>query len=504
MRTFALAIVMLALLTGCSDRSAREHAEKQKALNEALELFRQAESGYVPEQTGMKSADLAGYRQKKLKDAADTLRQVTDTSSGPAWVRLQANQLLAEADASAARATARDAMGNWASLANRSATLLSLLGIAEQAASRMTLFDVDQTPLVNRLLDDQNNTQRTLGELRRAAAQLNEKIDELTTSITQLTDKRDQTLANAQRVREQAFGAEGQQKYDLEDEAASIVRTANSLDAQAQHLGVKHNVFNSELNRVEHQIQLAEEVLAAIGRQIDDANNHQLASQQQIEAARADRDAAVDQLETEFHSIAQDYRQKVEQPLGQAAQTMTDAVSALEQAQKLAKSADRQAVQLELVSAQVGQVYILTNHIIACGDFGHTTAAIAAGADRLAPDRRNFAEQYHKLRQVQARLIQEALATIEAAKSVAQALADGGHSNEVREIANEQLAHLDNYARRIGTAQLEETWSQQARVPRSGPLDEPSDVEQIEGSEEMKETEVTEETEFDFEMDETK
>ncbi len=148
MRKALLLFFILSLLTACSDENGA--AQSQQDFQKALSLFNEAQQGYIlrGDRTGaidgQMSKDIAYYRQQKLDQAATQFRSLLNKGSDSQ--RLAASLLLADAQASAADYTARQAMANWADLARRSSALMDQLLVIDQALNPCRIAPISTSP----------------------------------------------------------------------------------------------------------------------------------------------------------------------------------------------------------------------------------------------------------------------------------------------------------------------------------------------------------------------
>lgn len=462
-RKIALSIVALAMLAGCSDQSAQQEANQVKLLDDALALIHQAEQGYVPKQGAdrfdppedqFRKIELQAYRQNKLSQAIGRLQPLTKGESNLQWITVLANRLLADAHTASARDMSRDAMADWSALANRCVTLLSYAGSINQAQSRLILCG-DESHLVDAMNDDLKKTRHQLDDQRSAADRKKEQIDQLNQSIVDLDVKRDQTVAEARQLTEQAYLVQGHEKQDLENQAAETEMVAYKYGSQAQQIVVHRDRYDLELMMLEEEIRLTEELDASISQQIDKATKRQQNSQRLADAARQDQNEVAKLLDEEFGQIKTTYRQTVEQPLASAAEAVGSAITALEAAEGKVRGKDKEDIQHELLAKQVAKIHILSDDFISSGSFGRTIGLLAVSASSSRNlDVTSYDSEYAKLVTRQSHLASEAANLAKEANQLAESLADPGTDPFV----DHHREYLAQYKNEIGAHRLLESW----------------------------------------------
>lgn len=463
MRKIALSIVAIAMLTGCSDQSAQQESNKVKLLDDALALIHQSEQGYVPKQGAdrfdppedqFRKIELQAYRQNKLSQAIGLLQPLAKGGNDLQWITVLANRLLADVHAASARDISRDAMADWSALANRCITLLSYAGSIRQAQSRLILCG-DESHLVDAMNDDKKITHRQLDDQRSAADRKKEQLDQLNQSIADLDVKRDQTVAKARQLTEQAYLAQGHEKQDLENQASETEMVAYKYGSQAQQIAVHRDRYDLELVMLKEEIRLTEALDASISQQMDKAAKRQQNRQQLADAARKDQNEVAKLLNEEFGQIKTAYRQTVEQPLATAAEAMGSAITALKSAEGKVRGKDKEDVQHELLAKQVAKIHTLSDDFISSGSFGRTIGLLAASASAARNlDIKSYGREYDELVKRQSYLATEAVNLADKADQLAESLADPGTDPFV-DRHREYLAHYKN---EIDTHRLPESW----------------------------------------------
>ncbi len=458
-------VALIALAAGCVDEQAASQREARERLGQVVSLIAQADQGFVPKDSETelsldvdgktatdKTADIQAYRQDVLGQAAKELESIVEHGSVAQQVSVR--RLLADVYASQTRFESREAMLQWAALADRSATLMSFLGSVDHADARIRLLTPDEAPLLARLKEDKASTQQRLKKFRLEATLLRKRSSDMSAQIDKL-----QSQADAQAQLSQQFGAQALQttnsdeQYDLYDQAAAADRRTSAAAANAQELKVSLDVINSELAIIEKQIQLADQAIRTLNDQIASAQRRQ--STAMYDEATASKKRTVDAFMQQFDQINQAYAQSVESPLEHATEKMTRAIDLLTLTLDLSDQ-DERLVQLEQLAHTVGLVHLLADRIQAMGSYGYTLIVISQTATRLMPDRSSRVMDMAKLlHDKQRRLIETAKQTISTAISVADQISRStAEGDPLANIAKQQSQRLEAYRQRIDSFRL--------------------------------------------------
>ena len=150
-----IGLVILGVLSGCSDPKAAKRRQWQKDLEAVSGQIQQIEKGYVPHGLRIKSdqwLDLQTHRQDQIAGLISKLRLLAQ-QAGPRQ-KSAAKSLLAEYYASMARQGVRSAITAWGNVSNESVMLLSQMTSVGQADSRAKSLDIDDTPLLENLKEE--------------------------------------------------------------------------------------------------------------------------------------------------------------------------------------------------------------------------------------------------------------------------------------------------------------------------------------------------------------
>ncbi len=459
-------VLGLGLLGACSDDQAGNQAVHER-FNKAVQILAKADQGYVPQggetpsplsvgdqRVTENKPDLQAYRQKVLAEAAVELEAILDRGSRAQ--QLATRRILADVYASQGRYGARQAMVHWASIADRSATLMSFLGSVDRADSHVHLFDLDEGPLLKQLRQDRADAQGRIKGFQKQTDKLNQQASKLNQQIDALKQEAQSATERARQLHGQALLAtQGSEQYDLYDQSAQEDRRANAASTEVQKLEVELDVVKSELSVLDRQIRLARGASETLDKQISAAQRRQ--SRGLHQKAQAAKSEAIDQMVVHFNQIEQDYLDTVQGQMDQVIEKMSRVVELMAGAEAPRGDRDaQQSLELERLAHMVSMVHVLTEHILAASSHGHTLTIIAQQAQRLMPQQAlMFDDHTQQIYKKQQEVIQTAKRTISDAVLIAQSISQGlGQGNPLADIATQQSQRLEAYRRRIDQLRL--------------------------------------------------
>jgi len=451
-------MVVAALMVGCADQQAAQHASAKAKFDQALAALDQAGQGYVPVSGDQPvQPTLDGFRRAKLNEAAAFLDDVVKL--GSPLQQQGARLLLADIHASAAREARRDGMDAWADMANRSAALINTIVAIQRSAGRAESLRVDDSLLLRNLESERDNTSRLLGEYKHTLTDLDKRIVDLQGNIERLDQKRQEFVAQAQSLRDQAFAASGTERYDLYNQAAEVTRKAEQTGAEADKLKVNLDIYQSERLILQRQILAADRFLESVTAQIADTQQRTGEMHAAADESEQRRDDLMQSLRENVDALAAEYDANVETKLDEATDAIVLAVAVGQEAVDAGGEGVR-AAKLELLGKITTRVHILTSHILAKGDLGQTLAVLAdraGGGDHpLMPEQaESFQKSVARLAEEQRALIADAFDAISQGQEVASELIQGAAETDPgAAIARAQQSQLDSYRQRIARIRM--------------------------------------------------
>lgn len=451
MRTTLSALCVIVLCQFGCDQQASQQAEAQRHLDAALDKLRQANSGYVPSSPDSQgeAIGLQVYRQQTMDSAFEDLNKVLALNAPQQ--KLVALRISAQIDISAARHAAHEAAGENAVLAGRSTLLLGYLTALEGSSARAASLEPHTASTTLAKLQeeiDRQNARRT--ELEDEAADLGNRLQEVTAGIQRFKAKADEGYAKAQALQEEAFVAQGERMYDLQDEASKRERRAAIESAAAEREQVIASDLSRRLKLAQGQLALIDQLVTGLTDQMKQTRASAARLTDESAASAESSEQAAKTMAEEYKQIVAVHEQAVQSRMTEAGEKVDKAVAELEQAIGLAReSSDREALRVQLLAAYVDQAHIATTHAIYLNDLAHTTSMLAQSAQRLTPrDAGVYTDPLQKLTQAQAGLNERAAKAIEAGVALASELAPEGSTaqdGQIVAIVLQQQARLKDY-----------------------------------------------------------
>ncbi len=444
-------------LAGCNSEASQQ-AEAQRHLDAAMAKLRQANAGYVPQAQGGagKSTGLLVYRQATMDSAYEDLNKVMKLNNAPQQ-QARALRMGAEIDASAALHAASEAADENAVLAGRTTSLLGYLSALEGSAIRAQSLEPQTADSLAKLAEEIQRQTARREQLTTEVDDLTSQVRAVTEKVQRFTDLADEGNAQAQALREKAFVTQGEQMYELQDQASDLERQAAIQSAAAGQEQVIAADLSGRLKLTQAQLATADRLLDELTGQVKATRADTARLTDESAKAQAQSAEASKTLAEEFGQIVSVHENAIQKRMTAAGQKVDKAVAGLEKAVTLAgQSKDRAAAaenqrmtQLQLLAAYVDQAHIASTHAIYLGDLAGTTGTLASSASRIVPqDADAYTAQYDKLVANQAELNDKAAQAIEAGQELARELAPEGSTPEdgpVEAIALKQWDRLKTY-----------------------------------------------------------
>ncbi len=458
-------VVAAAACIGCTDQETAKQRAARHRFEQAMTLMAHAERGVVPKggeiqskvevdgQTATETkADLQAYRQATLDQAVSELQAILDM--GTITQQTATRRVLSDIYASQVRHTTRQAMLQWATLADKDATLISYLATVDRAQARVTMFDTDETQLIEQLNEDRSATHQRLAQAKETAQNLAQEAAKYQQKIQQLTTTADATTDRARQLQSQALQATNNTKqYDLYDKAATADRRSNIAMAEAQRLDVTKEILASELKIAQAQARIAQQAIQTIDQQIADAQQRQ--KRPLYKQAVASANTAADEMAKQFNQVKDEYEQTVESPLDQANEKIDEAIDLLAVIASESAGNNKGLLELERLARMVDKAHVLTNHITAAGGHGGVLNAMDQQTHRLIPDNAKlFNTEANRVYNKQQKLIEQAKQTISQATTLSTTVTKNLKDESMAEIAKGLAKRLEDYRKNIDKLRL--------------------------------------------------
>ncbi|MEQ9461923.1 MAG: hypothetical protein RIG82_13325 [Phycisphaeraceae bacterium] len=445
----SLLLTTLLLAVPACDPAGGADATSRNQLAAAIQLFEQANIGFIPQQDQRPGLSLKDYRIEKLTAARTELSELANSASDT--TRARALRLLADIDAAQARLLSDQATTRFAEIAVQGVQAAGMVDIAEKAVLRIGI-----------LKDSQASTAESMAN---EAAELEQKARAASQEVEAHRRERDRLAAERERVRrvyEESVATQvelinrsgpaiGDEKYELLDQAARAEVRASLATSETEK-------FDSQIFAVETEMGRAQAMQAGYAETAkglrERAAATQAADQSRAEAfVVAQRQAAdaAERLLAAGASFAQAYDERVEPQLVNALESAEKAVANLNQARRLASRDEGQAIDIELLGkrAELAHAALIRANVLE--DFGNllrpvqesltrlgngdqaVSAAIAAAQEKLAETKESVAEA-----------IQQAL---EQGDQLAQRYAEDTQEGR---LVRRQIERLRTYAQNLG------------------------------------------------------
>lgn len=447
MRKTIVLFAMVALLWGCADEQATDSVQ----LREAAALISKSEEGFVPPG---ETSDLQTYRQKLLSQAAEQLKAALE--AGTPEQQVAARQLLADVYASRVRYLQRQAMANWADLANDGVILVSYLMAVDRADSRARLLSADESPLLGELRLDRESTHTQLSQAQQDADGLRRKVSELTAQADQLKGQAGEALAQSQQARSQALAAQGAERFALEDQAAELERRAEVSGSEAEALTVQASVYQDELVLLNKQVELLRGALKAIEEHVSVVEKRQQEAASLVRESQSAKSDALAKMTSQLEELNEAYVERVDKPMADAVATIDEALGLIAGALERAAGSDKRAVQQDRLAHLITKSQLLADHVVITNSRAQLLGMIARQAHRLIPDQaRSFSESAQSMQDQRDGFAQDFQQTLEEAANLVTSLTEGAPEGDpVAVVAQQQQERLENCKRRVTEALL--------------------------------------------------
>lgn len=371
------------LLAGCSadpDASSRREAADQ--FDAAAAHLANARKGFIADEAFGKS--LEAYRPQQFDQAAEALTPLM--TRGSRAQQAAAAQALAQARAGQARLLAREATAAWSRSASLPEGLLSTLSAARQPYARARVSrQLDANPDIQQARRQLDQAEQTRDRLQGLIRETERQIEQMTERMEQLKQQRSQTASEAAALRNRAFDASGQMRYDLQVRAAELSREADQYAAEADKLDARIAVARSRLSVLRTELAQVEEKIQAIEATIRGARERAGARVEQADEAEAQARQLAEALVESLTSRSQRFEQEVVTPMDQARDHLREAVTALETAVAKAERTRRPTVQFDLAAQRAELAHLLRQKALMLRDHAEMLQLMADQADAGFP-----------------------------------------------------------------------------------------------------------------------
>lgn len=410
-----------------------------RTLMEALDTLDRAERGFVSEDAA--GLDYTSYRLGVFDEVEADLESVA--SGGSPREQVVAHRVLADLSATRGRAAARAARLESAALGGRTGVVLSYLEALDRAWARGQRFEGTGERVIEQLNEE-------VRELRAQAEGLDAEAADHRRRVAQLTDERDQwrsradeAFAQVSAMRDNAFVAQGDDRFDLETEADQAELTAQAHASEAEKIEAALEVAEAGVALATARKEAIERLVGDLQTQVErvqagDADR----AEARVEAQAAMTEAA-DAMADAFEDVMSVHAEAVTARLDRAREHLAQAIAQLEQVENTITDADTgTSVLWELVDAYGEQLRIVVEQAAAVGRLGQVTRVIAERTEAVAPDEAGrYRDAFERLSEQQDELFAEA-DRIEVALSerIEELDGRGGQYADLAEVQRDRVA----------------------------------------------------------------
>ncbi|MFA9477472.1 hypothetical protein ACERK3_04105 [Phycisphaerales bacterium AB-hyl4] len=427
----ATSLFALAPLVGCDEQ---RQGSAQRQLDAAVATINEAQLGFVSD---VEESNLAEHRLETLGQAANNLRAVI--TDGDRDQQVIARRLLADIHATATQGMLRDAGREDAALRLRAGSIITQLGAYELANARVRRFDRDDALMIEQLNEEIREQRGSREQTQQRRERVAGELEQLREQRQQLRDQIDDAHGQARDLRDQAFVAEGDEQYELEEEAAQLVLRAEKQAAEAEQLEGQITIGEADLLLADQRIELIDSLVEELRDQVQKVEGQTAQTADWRDEAEADRNEAFETLREEFEQLIEAYHASVRDRYERVSERADEAADQASQAAQMASGRERPAARAELLARQGDQIRAFVNHADAISGLGLVLGIVVERVEATQPDAvRPFEEGFSDLVDRQERLAEEAELLIDAALELADELLGEGET-----IAEFAAAHRD-------------------------------------------------------------
>lgn len=438
-RSCALAVVAGSLmLAGCDEQASQQFAAGRN-LDEAVRLMEQAHLGFVPgEEDEQVARDVEAYRQATLDQAIEPLEDVIDR--GTTAQAVQAAVLRSDIASSHAMHLTSQAVDASNELLRDTTTLFQTASDLVTNRAALQMLDRDLGQVASRYSSARADREDEIAELRRQQEQMEGELEDLRERSQRARDTARRLMERAAEAKEQAFMAEGEKRYELEDAAAEHRRNAAAQTAKAEELEVRAGVLESRLALVNRRIDAltrASETLRERA-QVTDRQQGDLRSQQ--EDTRRAINELIEEVRADATGLQSRFERDISTPLSDAADALAAAIDTLDKVAQREGITDQQEARLRLTlfARRLDLAHVLSQHAGITRSFASALDHASESSERI-----DFGTMVGDLEALHARLVEATQSVALAARELA---GDIDRTNALGEIVEDADARAEMQA----------------------------------------------------------
>ncbi|MEX0746137.1 MAG: hypothetical protein WD118_11095, partial [Phycisphaeraceae bacterium] len=352
-------------------------------------------------------------------------------------------QMLADVHAASARNELAEARAEAGRLQRRSTALHGYVVAYELAHARSRSTDRDAGLLreqLNEELREQRSERSTLQEQREELVKNRASLEQ---ERQTLRGKVDEAHAEARRLRDEAFVAEGTEHFELAEQARQAALRGDVEAGRADNVQGEIDMIDARLAMIDQRTEQVDAVIAGLTRQLETVGTQVDQNAEQRREAEADRDAALEALRDEYDRLLEGYQSAVRPRFEQARQHSERAVDQSRQAADLAASgSERTTARTVLLARWTDHVQNPVSQAIQVAALSDLLQRVADRVESVqGSEGRALQDKYRDLVEHQQQLVATAEGAIEQARELAGDLAS--ESGDVGPFAQRQQNWLD-------------------------------------------------------------
>ena len=391
MRKLVTAALLASMIAGCADSKSAATKEGHAALREKLKAISAAQRDFIPSQAGKgdneldRKSNIVAYHRDAIGKASAGLKSVIDGVEPTE--KVAGLRLIAQTQIGDALAYSRDADSAAAKYTAQSSSLLGYLGATQRDQSlAVSSQSSDSLKTLETLRVDHDSLSKGLKVLEADAAQLRDvEIANAQAKIDKLKVQSDEARVKSADVRQVAFAKEGQEQFDTYKAATALERESQTASTESQKIQIILDVNQSKLKLLDRAIEQQKLLLESQQSQMDSIEKRLAGVNEVREKAKIEAKDSADKMNEQIDVISKALDLQVETPYALAQKSAEAAIATLKDAQRLATlSADKKAVQIELLTAQSFEAYIVTQRIMTSNSYARLLGLIDAAGKKFS------------------------------------------------------------------------------------------------------------------------
>lgn len=347
-----LAVVATTAMTGCGDSASD--------LEAAIKEFKDANQGFIPVAQAQEGELVYDEYRQQQYDALRVKLQDLQRSADTQVQKGAASLLMGEVELSAARLAKRDARVEGTTVVAATSTLSDFSDAVIRAANRANSFVADEADAISSMNEQVVTNEARLTDIRRQLRTLDQQIVEAKEDHETLRSQAMQFRSESQKLDQQAFIAEGDEKWSLLDQASSTRRESDATLAEANKVQAKIDRLAKDRLVADARRAAVAGELGQLESQIDSAQTREVIRRQNLDSARNDLQSATDALLRQAEDLIETYNAQVAVDIEAADAFAQQATGAYKQATNSIGGRTRSTMQLRELEAMMERLNVLS------------------------------------------------------------------------------------------------------------------------------------------------